>query len=324
MELPRQLRERVEAMLEGQPLDALKRASARLSSRYRQELRDGSFHISDQLAAQAYLAARLPATYAAIRAAMEMIAEVRPGFEPRQLIDVGAGPGSALWAAADCWPDIEQATMVEASEAIRQTGKSLSEGLEVASTWLDGNLIKALPDIAPADLVTLAYVLDEIEPHQIAASIGKLWALTSDTLLIIEPGTPAGWERILAARDVLLSKGAHIVAPCQHAKDCPIVAPDWCHFSRRVARSKIHRLVKDADVPWEDEKYIFIAASRVPSPLPEARVIAPPQGSGSVIRLKLCREDGSAAEQIYSKRDGAAFKWARRADWGDAREKDSG
>lgn len=214
--------------------------------------------------------------------------------------------------------------MVEASEAIRQTGKSLSEGLEVASTWLDGNLIKALPDIAPADLVTLAYVLDEMEPHQIAASIGKLWALTSDTLLIIEPGTPAGWERILAARDVLLSKGAHIVAPCPHAKDCPIVAPDWCHFSRRVARSKIHRLVKDADVPWEDEKYIFIAASRVPSPLPEARVIAPPQGSGSVIRLKLCREDGSAAEQIYSKRDGAAFKWARRADWGDAREKDSG
>ena len=69
---------------------------------------------------------------------------------------------------------------------------------------------------------------------------------------------------------------------------------------------------------------LIIAASRVPSPLPEARVIAPPQGSGSVIRLKLCREDGSAAEQIYSKRDGAAFKWARRADWGDAREKDSG
>jgi ribosomal protein RSM22 (predicted rRNA methylase) len=324
MELPKILRERVEAMLEGQPLDALKRASARLSSRYRQELRDGSFHISDQLAAHAYLAARLPATYAAIRAALEMIAGVRPDFEPQRFIDVGAGPGSALWAAADCWPAIGEATMVEASAAIRQTGQSLSEGLDFPANWVDGNLLKELPLLPSADLVTLAYVLDEIEPHQIAASIGKLWALTGDTLVIIEPGTPAGWDRILAARDVLLSKGAHIVAPCTHAIDCPIAAPDWCHFSRRVSRSKIHRLVKDAEVPWEDEKYIFIAASRFPVALPDARVIAPPQGSGSVIRLKLCQDDGRAAEQTLSKRDGAAFKWARRADWGDAREKDSG
>ncbi|UWU14873.1 methyltransferase type 11 [Rhizobium sullae] len=322
MELPRILREQVEEMLEGQPLDGLKRAAARLSSRYRQELRDGSFHISDGLAAKAYLAARLPATYAAIRAAYEMISEVRPDFAPEHFVDVGAGPGSALWAAAGCWPEIKSAVMVEASDAIRDVGRKLSERLDLQTDWLDGNLIKALPKIAPADLVTIAYVLDEIEPHQIAASIDKLWALTLDTLVIIEPGTPAGWDRILTARDLLLSKGAHLVAPCPHATDCPLTRPDWCHFSRRVARSKMHRLVKDADVPWEDEKYIFIAASRLADEAPQARIIAPPQGPGGVIRLKLCQSDGTAGERTFSKRDGATFKWARRANWGDALESD--
>lgn len=325
MELPRILRERVDAMLEGQPLDALKRAASRLSSRYRGEVRDGSFHINDALAARAYLAARLPATFAAIRAAYGMVAEARPDFAPARFLDVGAGPGSALWAATDCWPDIEEATMIEASGAIRSVGEALSAGLELPTQWLDGNLIKALPDIPAADLVTLAYVLDEIEAHQIAPALTRLWALTRDTLVIIEPGTPAGWDRILAARDVLLSRGAHLVAPCPHGADCPLAAPDWCHFSRRVARSKLHRLVKDAEVPWEDEKYIFIAASRLPAPADStdahpARIIAPPQGSGGVIRLKLCLPDGTAGETIFSKRDGAIFKQARRADWGDALE----
>lgn len=322
MELPRTLRERVEAMLERQPLDELKRAAARLSSRYRKELRDGSFHINDELAAKAYLAARLPATYAAIRAAFEMIAVARPGFSPESFTDIGAGPGSALWAATDCWPEIKTASMIEASDAIRAVGSSLSEGLDLQTQWLNGNLIKELPDIPMADLVTIAYVLDEIEPHQIAGAVAKLWAMTRETIAIIEPGTPAGWDRILAARDLLLSKGAHLIAPCPHAQDCPLTRPDWCHFSRRVARSKIHRLVKDADVPWEDEKYIFIAASRFPGSTPDARVIAPPQGSGGVIRLKLCHADGTAGESIFSKRDGARFKWARRADWGDALERD--
>jgi ribosomal protein RSM22 (predicted rRNA methylase) len=135
-------------------------------------------------------------------------------------------------------------------------------------------------------------------------------------LVIIEPGTPAGWQRILTARDALRSAGAHLVAPCPHAQDCPIVAPDWCHFSRRVARSRVHRLAKGAEVPWEDEKYIFIAASREPVERSGSRILVPPRVNGGVGRVKLCRPDGSAAEVTLSKRDGDAFKKLRRADWG--------
>lgn len=222
-----------------------------------------------------------------------------------------------LWATADVWPELEQAVLVEASAAVRKVGQSLAGGTIGARTsWIAGDATIDLDDIRPADLVSAAYVLDEIVPASLPKLIGGLWRLTADTLLIVEPGTPAGWQRILAARCQLIDAGAHVLAPCPHEAACPLLAPDWCHFSRRVARSRLHRLAKDADVPWEDEKFIYLAASRDPAPVRGARVIAPPKaGSGKVV-LKLCEPDGSAGETLLSKRDGDRFRAARRADWG--------
>ena len=77
-------------------------------------------------------------------------------------------------------------------------------------------------------------------------------------------------------------------------------------------------------MPWEDEKYIFIAASKVPGDRPAARVLAPPQSASGTVRLKLCRQDGSVAAKLVSKREGAPFKIARRLDWGDTVPQGSG
>src|SRR5690606_24804933 len=108
----------------------------------------------------------------------------------------------------------------------------------------------------------------------------------------------------------------HLLAPCPHQASCPLALPDWCHFSRRVARSRLHRLVKNADVPWEDEKFIYLAASRQPRGNADARVLAPPKLSSGRIDLKLCLPDGTAIEKLVSKRDGEVFRKARRLDWG--------
>jgi ribosomal protein RSM22 (predicted rRNA methylase) len=167
-------------------------------------------------------------------------------------------------------------------------------------------------------MVTLSYVLDELAPEALAPLIDRLWALTKGTLLIVEPGTPAGWSRILAARGRLAAAGAHLLAPCPHAGPCPLSPPDWCHFARRVARSRLHRLAKGGDVPWEDEKYIFIAAARQPGALPAARVLAPPRAGKGVVKLKLCDREGKVAERTVTKREGEAYRIARRLDWGDA------
>jgi ribosomal protein RSM22 (predicted rRNA methylase) len=320
MELPAPLRQAVDRLLEGTPLATLRQATKTLSDRYRAELRDGRLHMAEELAVKAYLATRLPATYAAVRASLDALDEALPVFSPKTLLDIGAGPGTALWAAAGLWPGLKRATLVEASAAVRKTGAWLASegGHDVETDWIGADATIELDSPAPADLVTAAYMLDEIAPASLPKLIERLWALTTGTLLVVEPGTPAGWQRILEVRRRLVDAGAHVLAPCPHQRPCPLAAPDWCHFSRRVARSRLHRLAKDADVPWEDEKFIFVAASREPASERRQRVLAPPRAGSGKVALKLCGPDGSAGERLFTKRDGEMFKQARRADWGDA------
>jgi ribosomal protein RSM22 (predicted rRNA methylase) len=80
----------------------------------------------------------------------------------------------------------------------------------------------------------------------------------------------------------------------------------------------MHRRIKSADVPWEDEKFIYLAASREPAAKPQARVIARPQLRGGTVTLTLCNRDGARTQPLLSKRDGTRFAQARRLDWGDA------
>jgi ribosomal protein RSM22 (predicted rRNA methylase) len=173
-------------------------------------------------------------------------------------------------------------------------------------------------DCPPRDLVTLAYALNELAPEVRQPVLRRLWQATADTLVIVEPGTPAGWQHIVAARAQLIEAGAHVLAPCPHAHACPLEPPDWCHFAERVARSRLHRLAKEAELPWEDEKFSYVAFSRTPSSTSAARVIARARKGSGRVTLKLCRDDGSAREQLFSRRDGTLFKRAWRSDWGSA------
>lgn len=319
MELPAPLRLAVDRFLHDTPLAELQRAAATLSARYRAELRDGRLHLDDAPAVKAYLAARMPATYAAVRASMAMVAHARPSFSPATLLDFGAGPGTVLWAATDCWPGLGEATLVEASAAARVAGSELARGLASASVrWVAADVTRTDAALSPADLVTLSYVLDELDPSAIGPLVERLWALARDTLVVVEPGTPAGWTRILAVRAALIGLGAHVAAPCPHDRPCPLAAPDWCHFSRRVARSRLHRLTKEGDVPWEDEKFIFVAVSRRAAEPYAARVIAPPRQAKGMAALKLCGADGEAGIRTLTKREGDDYRIARRLDWGDS------
>jgi ribosomal protein RSM22 (predicted rRNA methylase) len=138
--------------------------------------------------------------------------------------------------------------------------------------------------------------------------------------MLVEPGTPDGFARIRAARAGLIAAGASIAAPCPHDRACPIVAPDWCHFSERLQRSRDHRLAKAADLSFEDEKFAYIVAVRSTVPLARsgARVLAEPRSSKAGLRLKLCRPDGAIAELAVPRRDRKAHAALRRVRWGDA------
>lgn len=311
------LKQAVDAQLQHVPLGDLQRASAMLSRRYRAETRDGRWHLSDELAAKAYLAARLPATFAAVFSALQEAAAVCPDFAPRSHLDVGAGPGTAMWAACTLWPEMETALMLEGSKAIRTVGEALSAHAPVGrAEWQAVDVRAGLHNARAASLVTLAYVLDELEEPAREKLIAQLWQMTESMLVIVEPGTPAGWQRIMDARAQLQALGAHIAAPCTHRLACHIQSPDWCHFSRRVARSKIHRLTKEADVPWEDEKFSYLAVCREPVLLGGQRILKQPKTGGGKVSIKLCNKDGVVTERLVTRRDKELFAQMRRADWG--------
>ncbi|TGS88736.1 methyltransferase type 11, partial [bacterium M00.F.Ca.ET.177.01.1.1] len=104
----------------------------------------------EDMAVKAYLATRLPATYAAIRASLDALGEARPDFRPASLLDIGAGPGTMLWATIDAWPELERAVLVEASAAVRRAGQSLAQGAIAARTdWIAGDATIDLDGMEP-------------------------------------------------------------------------------------------------------------------------------------------------------------------------------
>ncbi|MFZ1988923.1 MAG: small ribosomal subunit Rsm22 family protein, partial [Alphaproteobacteria bacterium] len=317
MDLPRVLRERLDDALAGVSAAELRAAAARLSNRYRGEVHDGRTHLDGEQAVFAYAASRLPATYAATRAALNAIVIARPDFAPKAALDLGAGPGTGLWALADCWPEIEQVTLIEQSPAARILGEQLASGGTVPkAVWRSGDIGRAVAGENASDIVLLGYVLGEIVEAGRLALTERAWALALDTLLIVEPGTSAGWARLMTVRQQLLALGAHVLAPCPHSQDCPLVPPDWCHFAERIPRSRLHREIKGGELGWEDEKFIYLAASRHKSAVSGSRIIARPLHARGRVSLKLCNPDGHATETIISRRDGDLYKRASRADWG--------
>ena len=146
----------------------------------------------------------------------------------------------------------------------------------------------------------------------------RLWALTRGVLVIVEPGTPAGFERIVAVRAALTAAGAAVVAPCPHANICPMAAPAWCHFGRRLPRSRDHRLVKGASAPFEDEKFAYVALARPGRRTlgRGERVLSTPRVGKVEVAYRACTPDGLADRRV-SRRDRDRFARARRLDWGD-------
>lgn len=314
-ELPASLRLALEAKLHGLPRDKIVARAAQISKTYR----DGgnSRIIASEADALAYALVRMPATYAAITACLNALLEVRDGFAPISLLDVGAGPGTASWAAAETFSSLENFMLLDINAALQTLALEFGREharLTAMTCRRDPN---ALDEAEPADLVIASYLIGEVgevERHTLTA---RLWAKARDTLLVVEPGTPAGYERIIALRAQLIASGAHVTAPCPHDEKCPLSAPDWCHFAQRLPRLRAHIQVKGAELPFEDEKFSYVVLTRDPVAKTFSRVLAPPVLNKVEVSAKLCTADGLKLAKV-PRRDKAAYAKARRWRWGEA------
>lgn len=327
MEFPAALRAAVERKAEQYRTAELQAAAYALSSRYRQESGAGRRLLTSDREALAYSYVRMPATFAAVADALGYALETFRG-EISSLLDAGAGSGAASWAAAGLLP-LERITCLEREEAMLRLGRELMrEGAEPLrnARWIREDLLQSrqtgrgesseegIPE--KADLVIASYVLNEMAPADRAGALIKLWKAAEKLLLIVEPGTPAAFAVLRDARSVLLGCGAHIAAPCPHEKPCRLDDGDWCHFTCRVQRSKLHKLLKGGDAPYEDEKYAYMAFVKEEPERVRARVLRHPYVEKGQIRLELCTAAANRTV-VVRKRDGESFKAARKVKCGD-------
>ncbi len=317
-DLPAELKAALDGKLRGfSRSDGATRAAV-ISKTYRAGGNSGA--IRTEADALAYALARMPATYAAVTASLNALIETRPDLAPQTLLDVGAGPGTATWAAAEAFPSLQHFTLLDANDALRALALELardSAGLRDIS-YQRGEARATLASADTADLVVASYMINEIgEPEQRALA-ELMWEKTRNTLLVVEPGTPAGYALIIALRDHLIALGAHVAAPCPHDGQCPLQAPDWCHFSQRLQRSRAHMQVKGAEVPFEDERFSYVALTRTPlEGRPSSRVLAEPDIRKVEITAKLCTPEGLSITRV-PRRAKADYASARRWRWGDA------
>ncbi|WP_353942228.1 small ribosomal subunit Rsm22 family protein [Streptomyces sp. HUAS MG91] len=315
------LRTALATLLEGLPPSQATRAVDRLIANYRGATPTDAPILRDRADVVAYAAYRMPATFEAVRAAFDALADAAPDWTPAGHLDIGGGTGAAVWAAQDVWSGARPTTVLDWSEPALALGRELASSeprLASSVTW-ERARIGASSAPADAALVTVSYVLKELTDADRAAVVDTAARTATDAVVIIEPGTPDGYARVIEARDRLIAAGFHIAAPCPHSAACPIVpGTDWCHFSARVSRSSLHRQVKGGSLAYEDEKFAYVAATRfAPEPAP-ARIVRKPQIRKGQVLLDLCEVGGSLGRATVTKKHGALYREARGAGWGDA------
>lgn len=317
--LPEGLRRAIEAALAAVPAARWLHAARALSERYRAERSAWSGpSFSGPEWALGYAALILPATYAQLRGALKAAAARVPGWQPESLLDLGSGPGTALWATAVQWPGLHTLTAIERETELIRLGRSLADTHPTlrGARWEQADL-GALRTGQRSDVVVIGHVLNEMPEGRRAALIDAAWERTVGMLVIVEPGTPEGFAVVRAARERLLQAGAQTIAPCAHNLPCPLIN-DWCHFPQRLWRPAFQKRAREAPSAWEDAKFAYAAMARFAPEAPiRARIIREVERSKGYAEVLLSTSEGIVRQRAL-KRDRDDFRALLALEWGAA------
>lgn len=310
MELPIEIRNKIEKEADKYGISELKKAAARLSDKYRKaERKENADFVTDDIEAVVYSITRMPATFGAVSKVFSYIKEIIPTDDICTFLDVGAGTGSACLAANSIFENDLKITCLEKNKYMRKYGEKFS-----SEKYLNADIL-SYESNEKYDMIISSYMLNELNPDDFKKIIRKLWSMTGKILAITEPGTPAGYEIIKKSREILLNENAHIISPCVHENECVLSDNDWCHFTSRISRTKLHKALKDGDVPYEDEKFSYVAFSKNEVSHKGSRILRHPYIEKGKITLNLCTEN--EIKNIVVTKKNTEFKAARKAECGD-------
>lgn len=270
-------------LLTSRPEYQILKASAEQSVYKRQLEKLTGLKLYNGLGALAYASARLPSTYAAIKHVFKRLEMSRgdgDDWVPQSMLDFGAGPGTAAWAARHIWPSSNiRVTAIENSHSMANIGYEILDmcAQEKNSTDDDDDGNSMVPidraqqqgttpgrmdvrwrpyfprnkgALSKHDLCIASYSLNElndsVERHQV---LNKLIQSSQQYIVLIEPGTPHGFSIIDDSRAYVLKVSRklgipfHVVAPCPHDGACPLRGTkSWCHFTQRHTRTEEQRI----------------------------------------------------------------------------------
>src|SRR5689334_13535491 len=182
--LPDDLRQSIERALAGMPAAGWLRAAQQLSERYRGARPANAEPLAaGEQQALGYAALIMPATYAQLHGALAATAARIPGWAPATLLDLGSGPGTALWAATAQWPSLRALVAWEREPSLIALGLSLARASQAqavrTATWerLD---LRALEDARARlpeqfDVVVLGHVLNELDAELQRQVVAAAW-----------------------------------------------------------------------------------------------------------------------------------------------------
>ena len=314
MDIPEELKDSINRLLsENKFSDVIENAQT-ISNRYRKNDGKGKRLLTNESEAVSYAISRMPATYVAVYSAFKQIL-ANYNEKITSLLDVGAGTGAGTWAVNEI-KNMSQITCLEREKSMSNIGKQLMKNTVLDNAqWKSYDVLQ--DEIAEkADIVLTSYMINELPEQERENAVLKLWKATNKLMVVIEPGTPEGFKNILNIRKLIKEQGGYIVAPCCCNGECPIKENDWCAFYARVARSSIHRQAKGGNLGYEDEKFSYIAVSKISVEITGERILRHPQINSGVVKVKLCTAEG-VQEKTYSKKDGEIYKKIKKLDAGE-------
>ena len=202
----------------------------------------------------AYLRYHFPLNFARAAYALQKVAEVYPRItELDQLIDLGAGPGSAALATLFSLPSKKRNyVLYDRSRAALGVARRLVDGCradagvkrDLGSFQTRRLQLPTIPTSSEGTLLWIAMVYNELGSNRRDGPKAEAFAerLTRSTrpgsvVLRVEPALRGPTIELMRLHDALIARpGWRVLAPCTHEAPCPLLeirSKPWCHFHFR-------------------------------------------------------------------------------------------
>ena len=206
----------------------------------------------------------------------------RPGLDPGVAARPRRRPGDrCVGGGRDLAESRAVVTLVEAEPAMVTAGRAL------ASLRRRGRCARRAGStrtprrrrLREAELVIVSYVARRARARSASPSfVEHAWSCATDTLVVVEPGTTAGYERVLLARDAVHRRGRLVARSVPARRPCPLPDGRLVPLRGPPSPQPLHTaLAKGGERGFEDEKLAYVVLCRSPAaPLRRPRVIRRP------------------------------------------------